>query len=56
MSPLKKTDSNIQNEAVQALMALGYSQAESAEAVRSVAQDSANAQEIIKLALKHLMR
>ena len=56
MQPLKKTDSNIQNEAVQALMALGYSQAESAEAVRSVAQDSANAQEIIKLALKHLMR
>lgn len=56
MAPLKKTDSGSQNEAIQALMALGYSQAESAEAVGSVTQESADAQEIIKLALKHLMR
>lgn len=47
--------SSATSEAVEALVALGYSQAEAKGAVQSVSNQSGDSQEIIKLALKYLM-
>lgn len=52
------TDSNIsgeiESEAVQALVALGYGSAESLKAVKSVSHECKTVEEILKMALKYL--
>lgn len=51
-----RAHANFADEAVSALMALGYSKNQSAAAVRSVVTDSMTVEEMIKAALKALMR
>lgn len=45
---------NAVNEAIDALIALGYSQSESTRAVLSVSEDGLNSSQLIKLALKRM--
>ena len=48
--------SEIQSEAVQALVALGYGSTESLKAVKKVElQDSMEVEDVLKLALKHMV-
>ncbi len=45
----------IQSEAIQALVALGYSSSESLKAVKKVDLTDANVEDVLKEALKHMM-
>ena len=48
------SDNEMQSEAVQALVALGYGNTESLKAVKKVCPECATVEEILKAALKHL--
>ena len=51
---LAAADSDMQTEAVQALVALGYGSAESMRAVKKTSADCTTVEDILKEALKHL--
>lgn len=52
--PNDSTSNEIQSEAVQALVALGYGSTESLKAVKKVASNCATVEEVLKAALKYL--
>lgn len=53
-APLESGESEVQSEAVQALVALGYGSTESLKAVRKVNQANLTVEEVLKQALKNL--
>ena len=53
-APEASSDSGMQAEAVQALVALGYGSAESMRAVKKTSAECATVEEILKEALKYL--